>query len=305
MRDFARFIFLWILIVDLSHLDYKVMAKSFGYLFFLILVFDFLFIYQNFSEVVRSGWLGWAANSAFQEFVTDYYRHIGIMGNPNASAAFYGIAVFVFIFFEQIPARLRILGVAIAFLLLFESQSRSYLIATLLSVVIGLTSIGISRVAFITLGVALALYLSLDIHNSVEVFLDRTEELSAFDERTELITALFVNLDMVRLLLGDPLLPAVVDNDIVFFFLRFGLPVMIFLAAIIWRIMPSNIRLAKTRLLYAFVFFGVIGSLAGGIFGHPGLAFLYVCIFRALGMAPVKEIRSQQDHRLEANFADR
>lgn len=306
MRDFARFIFLAILVFDLSALDYRKVQYFFGWGLLFILGFDFVILYHGASEAMRLTWLEMAANNLFQEYVGDYYRHLGIMGNPNASAAFYGMTIFVLIFFEAVPAKVRLLGLALAVLLLFESQSRSYLIATILSVALGLTAIRISRVAVLVAGVTLALYLSLDLQKSVEIFWDRTEELSAFEERGELVWALIADIDLVKLLVGDPLLPTVVDNDVVFFFLRFGLPVMIFLMSVVWRVMPSDLRLARTRLIYAFAGFGVVGSLAGGIFGHPGLAFLYVCVFRVFTLIPVTERPVEQlEHAPVAHHAGR
>ncbi|MBK6639291.1 MAG: hypothetical protein IPG34_17505 [Rhodocyclaceae bacterium] len=216
MRDFARFIFLAILVFDLSALDYRKVQYFFGWGLLLVLGFDFVILYHGASETMRLAWLEMAANNLFQEYVGDYYRHLGIMGNPNASAAFYGMTIFVLIFFEAVPAKVRLLGLALAVLLLFESQSRSYLIATILSVALGLTAIKVSRIAIFFVGVALALYLSLDLQRSIEIFWDRTEELSAFEG--ELVWALIADIDLVKVLVGDPLLPAVVDNDVVSFF---------------------------------------------------------------------------------------
>jgi len=287
VRDFARLIFVAVLFIDFSTLNYRKVQLSLGIGLLGVLGFDYFVLYYGFSDPLRTAWFEVAANNAFQEYVTDYYRHLGVMGNPNSSAAFYGITIFVFVFFEAIPAKVRLAGFALAVLLLFESQSRSHMLATFGSLILGLTAIKISRLAILIAGIMIAVYISLDVQRSIEIFWDRTEELSAFDQRVELIMSLLVDLDVLKLLLGDSLLPAVVDNDIVFFFLRFGLPVMIYLVFIVWRIMPRDIRSARTRLIYAFALFAIVGSLGGGIFGHPGLAFIYACIFQVFRYMPV------------------
>jgi hypothetical protein len=287
LRDLARWIPV-LLLLGTSYVRQDLFSKGFYWIIFFSTVFDVLILLLGFSENIRQRWYEAAVTKDMFEYTNEYYRHIGILGNPNTSSLLYVIFIlWLLSLISKSPGGLiRNIG----------------LLLTLLNIV--LLTATMSRTGFICLGAALIFFKSkfkffliiwliiilLILFNfggsHFEVLFGRFADPSGFSSgtgRIELTQEIFNAIYQGNFWFGGGENSSVTDNDYIMLLSRFGVIGGIgFLLIFFGRAAVQAFRFRMDNSLRPQLLVVVfVSSLAGGVIGYPGLLILTLILLRA------------------------
>lgn len=162
-------------------------------------------------------------------YVDHYWRHVGVLGNPNSSAALYAIAIVAgtaSVLRGLVHGRIRKIFVAyslaVSALLLPLTLSRTAIIATA-GAVLAMVSLRFNRTRELLLGVAFVLAGLIAWSTNAWGVQTRFESLTSLVERVSLWRSLLGSVTAGGLIAGSGGDISVVDNDLVYFIQNFGL----------------------------------------------------------------------------------
>lgn len=249
------------------------------YSLFIFIDFVFLYLFDN-SEISKL-----IKQITFMPGMLNYteyfWRHVGLLGNPNLSAMFYAIYIIFSInivmeYHFNIVIKVGVLvAVAISLFLLALTFSRTGMIALIVSFfIMFFKNIKFSILIFIISGIFFTMNTDLIVDLN-----ERFENLSSFHERLLLWGGQMAQLDWSTFLFGYPFSISVTDNDYLYFLLRFGFTGMMlmlfFPIYFLFKIKKRNFISAQIYL--QLIIYSYITALAGGLLTSPkGYFFLVV-----------------------------
>lgn len=286
LRDLIRWVPV-ILLLDYTLVNRDVFSKRVFWFISVCTLFDIFVLFAAMLPDLRQSWYAAATTQEMANYIDGYYRHIGILGNPNASSLLYVIFLLWLIHFvAQLSGKIRrVLG--------------GMLILANLVLLLGT----VSRTGIISLAVALLLtrprylyyYLLLLIgmvgmlvlvgDNFFDIVFGRFFETTGYSAATE-------RMDMSHEIIGEALKNGfwyggvkqyeVTDNDYVTLLTRFGVIgaisfIVIFFGHEVKKAL--QFRIAKPLHLQLLVV-TLLSSVVGGVIGSPGLFIIALILMR-------------------------
>jgi len=251
--------------------------------FALFILLDFILLYAFSDSNVSKKLLQSVAMSGMADYLDDYWRYIGLGGNPNLSALIYSIFIIISLhvltaqkLYRDItgPNRLFLyIACGIALFLLIITFSRTGIVALGASLLFFFTRPKYAALVFLgvcVLGIYFAFFLDFDIYDKL---IYRFSSFTSMESRISHWELLFSNYSLVQLVFGSKFYVSVIDNDYIYFIYRFG----IFLGALLLlaplfpliKIREKNIR----YMYFNFVIFFYISAFPGGSLSHPKTYF--------------------------------
>ena len=250
-------------------------------------LFDVFILLLAFSDSLRTFWLLRATTLEMSAYISEYYRHIGLLGNPNFSALFYAISILWCLSFVPIQRKklYRFLALVIIFVSIFllaATMSRTAIFCLIFTIFFTRPML-ILRFSPVVISAALvfgSLYIDL-----ASVFIQRFFVISAFSsfsERLSLVDLIISDTARGGLLLGIGSSYAVTDNDYVTLITRFGfLGLFIFVFILFGReILKVVYNLKSNVFRVQIITFLAISSFAGGVIGSPSLFVICLALLK-------------------------
>jgi len=288
LREFIRLIFIIVFIFTIretvaDETVFNLMPLQLS----LIVMIDW-FLFNILSEYPISKWMmREIAMNGMHDYLENYWRHIGIAGNPNFSAFIYSIAIiFNLGYLKRHKVRFDLLSIFIqislllSVYLLFISYSRTSLIALVITLFI--SNFRIRHTSYyILLLMFLPLIFAIDIEYIVSLK-NRFSSFSALTHRVDLWKELFMYVDIRAILIGKEMYVSVVDNDYFYFLYRYGLIAGGMILAMPW-IIYNRCRDGKWKeLLFPILLFYYISAMVGGPLAHPK-TYVFLLFILAIG----------------------
>jgi hypothetical protein len=246
---------------------------------------DFVILYLGFFGALGSKIRELVYMRSLRQYIEHFWRHIGIIGNPNGSAFLYGIYLVVLSFaisrsqfaLNRIEKFLLLSVGPVAVFLLTETYSRTNLIAVALVACYALIQGGAGRWRYLfVIGVVGVLLFSFGGYERIEL---RFETLSSGEKRLLHWDALLGGMTFDDVVMGAPLTAGFTDSDYLFVLLRFG---VVGSVAILWVLVSLYASARKQGLLgelfSQLMAYGAISGVAMGVFVMPntGAFLLYL-----------------------------
>lgn len=284
MREFARTITLGILLLRLPHIDLNVFFRAILWLLGLIILVDFIFLYLKVLPDLGMALRNFVYFPGVRPYIKHFWRHVGILGNSNASAFLYGLYLVLYTHSWTLRGSQALSlssvfhGViaVITIVLLFASYSRSALIGAALTLGLGFAISSRRRVLYV-LVVCLAVITVLQV-KMLDRIVARFSYFSSGEARLTLWAELIGNMSISDVIVGRPFESRYIDSDYVYFFVRYGMLGLIVNLTIIVHYFRVALRVgdAGHALLQLFFYASVCG-LTMGIFSTPSTAaFLFL-----------------------------
>ncbi|WP_462173378.1 hypothetical protein [Pseudoalteromonas xiamenensis] len=284
-RDYSRFLVLLPLLVVSFLKSYELEASAlispFLYSYLALVLFDFIFLYLLGGNILGNNLYVYFTLPGMGDYIEYYWRHIGIMGNPNYSGGLYSLIILfsLNLLLHKPSSMVKVLTFllfSISLLLLIETYSRTAIVSVLVAIAITIGAKNKRKALAITafLGIVSLLLFA----DWVSFMVARFASFSSFIERIEIWMGLSKNLDWLTLIFGSTADLRITDNDYIFFLLRFGsvctlFYFLYFLGAAFKLKNNFYATYYKSSLVFSFT-----SGVAGGVFSSPSLSYLLIVI---------------------------
>lgn len=272
LRQVVYFLLIPILAFGSFGLNEKILL-IFKYQLSILIAVDLLVvnldIFNISDEILRL-----VANDVFLELIGNYYRYIGVLGNPNTSGILYALVLYFFLFCGGGNIYFRYVFAGVAFYLLLMTVSRTALISVAIPIIVFSKNRIVLAVFFCIL--YFGMYYSGDNSGFSEVVDSRVTDFSSGEDRVEIFKSAFEKMSIVEIFFGSPKIPDVTDNDYLTIFVRFGGVGLVMYLSIIaicvqhW-ILKCRYDLNSQRI--GLILILLISGLGGGGLGSPQLIF--------------------------------
>lgn len=219
------------------------------------------------------------------DYGIQFWRHIGILGNPNSSAFIYALTIIFCVNYlntyqKKLNYKLFIvfIGLLTCFYLLYVSMSRTGYVSLLLALAffINFRSLLVIISFSIIFGILFGSFYEI---SWIQAIMERFESTTAIDARFSYTMSYLNSFDIATIFFGQPLLGSVVDNDYIYIFFRFGiiLGLIIILLPMIIFFGKNSKKLNRKLILSIFTLFYLYGF-TGGSFTQPKIYILFAII---------------------------
>lgn len=219
------------------------------------------------------------------DYGIQFWRHIGILGNPNSSAFIYALTIIFCVNYlntyqKKLNYKLFIvfIGLLTCFYLLYVSMSRTGYVSLLLALAffINFRSLLVIISFSIIFGILFGSFYEI---SWIQTIIERFESTTSIDARFSYTMSYLNSFDISTIFFGQPLLGSVVDNDYIYIFFRFGiiLGLIIILLPMIIIFGKNSKKLNRKLVLSTFTLFYLYGF-TGGSFTQPKIYILFAII---------------------------
>ncbi|WP_462170225.1 hypothetical protein [Pseudoalteromonas xiamenensis] len=209
-RDYSRFLVLLPLLVVSFLKSYELEASAlispFLYSYLALVLFDFIFLYLLGGNILGNNLYVYFTLPGMGDYIEYYWRHIGIMGNPNYSGGLYSLIILfsLNLLLHKPSSMVKVLTFllfSISLLLLIETYSRTAIVSVLVAIAITIGAKNKRKALAITafLGIVSLLLFA----DWVSFMVARFASFSSFIERIEIWMGLSKNLDWLTLIFGS------------------------------------------------------------------------------------------------------
>lgn len=284
-REYIRAVLFVYLLVVIDEPTRRTVLRLVAIATAIFLTFDFVGLYL----LDLGGVKALLYQRGMQGYLDRYWRHVGFLGNPNSSAAFYAMVIVTgtaAVLTGAVRGKVRGLFVtycmALGVLLMGLTLSRTAMLATAAAVSL-MIALRINRLRQLAAGIAFVLVVAAIWLSDAWGIQARFGSPSSLAERISLWRALLGSVTAAGVVIGGWGEAPVVDNDLVYFIHNFGLLglitnylVVLILLARLW---AANLRTLMTGYLALILLLG-----AGmGFFADPKFALL---IFAGSSLVP-------------------
>lgn len=276
VREYVRVVLFVYLLLVIDEPTRRMVLRAVVVAAVAFLTFDFVALYLLDLEVLKRV----LYQRGMQSYVDHYWRHVGFLGNPNSSGAFYAIIIVsataagLSNFVRSLTGKaLAAYCLALSVILLGLTLSRTAMIATAGAVLV-MIAFRINRRRQLIAGFTfLSLVATVWLTNAWGVQ-ERFSSSSSLLARISLWQSLFGSVTAGSLVAGGWGEAPVVDNDLIYFVHNFGLvgAVTNYLVVLIllMRLWAAKLRTVMAGFLVLFVLLGI----GMGFFADPRFALL-------------------------------
>lgn len=286
LKDLARWIPV-LLLLGTSLVRQDLFSKGFYWIILVFTTFDALILLLGFSDNIRQRWYEAAVTADMFEYIHGYYRHIGILGNPNSSSLLYVIFIlWLLSYVSKSPKGLRrnasILLTLISLILLIATMSRTGFICLSAALIFSKSKFTLPLFSFLIIILVILINFGGSHFEVLFIRFADSSGLTAGTARIELTQEIFDAMYRGNFWFGGGEKFSVTDNDYLMLLSRFGvIGGICFLLIFFGRglVQALRFRMGNSLRLQLLVVV-LVSSFAGGVIGYPGLLILALILMR-------------------------